>query len=411
MHRPSLEVLLVGPDGHGRSTLIGRLFHDTGSLPEEHVETIRETGGMERPDIEFEHVIEHMKTIPPEDDALGTGRAFLAAERRDYAILSASEHPELLRDMIAGACRPETAVLLCCAYEGVDEPTRRHASLLRLPGLQTVLVVYNKMDLVGYDQHRFDRVRADVEALLDGLDIAPSYHIPVSALHGDNVAEDSDNLPWHEGPTVVEALEENEPPAAPEQRPVRFSVQDAYEVEGRQLAVGRVESGVLRRGAELVFPPDQRKHVVEEIVRFGESDTESAGCGECIGVRFDGGVPARGQIGCTADSPAACVASLEASLVWEAEDPLDAEETLTLRCSTQERRCRIDEVRHRIDLATLRPIENDSSGLTTDEAAQVTLQLETPAVPEVFREVPELGRLLLLREGEVAARGIVTKAG
>jgi len=411
MDREALKLVFVGSIDHGKSTLIGRLFYDTDSLPEGRLEEIRRASQEEGRELEFGFLMDHLREERQRGVTIDTAQAFFSTQARDYVIIDAPGHKEFLKNMITGASQAEVAVLICSAFEGVEEQTRRHAYVLKLLGLGQCIIAYNKMDLVGYDRGRFEEVRAAMNQFLDRIGVRPALEIPISAKLGDNVARRSDNMPWYEGPTILEALDRFHKGRAPLDRPVRFPIQDVYEVDGERVAVGRVESGVLRRGERLRFLPAGITCAVLGIKKFGEPGLAQAGPGECIGVVLDGEGVCRGQVGCPPETPARLTRTLEASIFWLAREPLRTAEPLTLRCSTQERPCRAEAIRQRVDSSTLEHLERNAAALGETEVGEVTIAAESPVVVERFSDVPELGRFVLCRGHEVVAGGIVTAAG
>jgi len=408
MEKETLKFVLVGSIDHGKSTLIGRLFYDTDSLPEGKIEEIRAASEAEGKELELGFLLDHLREERHRGVTIDTAQAFFSTDRRDYVIIDAPGHKEFLKNMITGVSQAEAAVLICSACEGVEEQTRRHAYMLKLLGIEQAIVAYNKMDLVGYERGRFEQVRRDLGEFLRRIGISPVHEVPVSARLGDNVAVRSAKMPWHEGPTVLEALDSLRKTALPLDRPVRLPIQDVYDVDGRRVAVGRVESGVLRRGAVLKFLPEGRERTVREIVKFGEEDIEQASAGECIGVSFDADGVRRGEVGCAPDSPAPVVESVQANVFWLAAAPLKVGEELLLRCSTQERACRVRSIRERIDSSTLEHVEHDAAQLGETEVGELTIEAASPMVAEAFRDVPELGRFVLVRGRDVVGGGIVT---
>jgi sulfate adenylyltransferase subunit 1 (EFTu-like GTPase family) len=207
MVKESLAFVMVGHVDHGKSTLIGRLLCDTDSLPDGKLEEIEAAAAAEGREMEIGFVMDHLHEERERGITIDTAQTFFSSPARDYVIIDAPGHKEFIKNMITGASQAEAAVLLCCVDEGVQEQTRRHAYVVRLLGLEQVVVAYNKMDRVGYEQQRFEQVKADMDVFLGRLGITPSVEVPVSARIGDNVADRSDNMPWHEGPTILEALD------------------------------------------------------------------------------------------------------------------------------------------------------------------------------------------------------------
>ena len=299
-------------------------------------------------------------------------------------------------------------MLICSAYEGVEEQTRRHAYVLKLLGLHQTVVAYNKMDLVDYDRKRFDEVKVELNEFLRRVDITPSLEIPVSAKEGDNIASRSANMPWYDGPIVLEALDRFEKSSLPVDKPVRLPIQDVYEMDGQKLAVARIESGVLRPGDSLTFMPSGERKRITSIKKWRLEDLQQASAGECIGVVFDSDPPPRGEVGSPPDSVTAPVKVFEASIFWLAKAPLKAGEELGLRCSTQHSPCRVSAIRERVDSGSLEHIEQGAAELLATEVGEVTIATDMPVVVEDFQDVPELGRFVLLRGSDTVAGGIVT---
>ena len=410
MEKEALKLVIVGSFDHGKSTMIGRLFYDTDSLPEGKIEEIRAASEEEGRDLEFGFIMDHLREERSRGVTIDTAQTFFSTDARDYVIIDAPGHKEFLKNMITGASQADAAVLICSAYEGVEEQTRRHTYVLKLLGLSQTIVAYNKMDLVGYDMHRFQEVRDDLHEFLGQMGIEPTIEAPVSAKMGDNIASRSDNMPWYDGPTILEALDRFQKKSEPVDKPLRLPVQDVYELDGREVAVGRVEAGVVRPGTELCFLPGGRTHKIVEIVKHGEHDIAAASAGECIGVVCDPSGLKRGEVGCPCDAQPALVGSFEASIFWLAKEPLAAGERLTVRVSTQDRACRLAAIRERIDSGTLERIGRDAAQLAAFEVGEVTIATDDPIAVEAFTDVPELGRFVLLRGQDVVAGGIVTRA-
>jgi sulfate adenylyltransferase large subunit len=411
MEKEALRLVIVGSVDHGKSTLIGRLFYDTDSLPEGKMEEIQAASEAEGKEVEFGFIMDHLREERQRGMTIDTARAFFSTDKRDYIIIDAPGHKEFLKNMLTGASQADAAVLICSAYEGVEEQTRRHVYLLRLLGLNQIIVAYNKMDLVGYERRRFEKVRADLHKFLRRIDIMPTLEVPISAKLGENIASRSPNMPWYDGPTILEGLDRFVKSSLPTEKPVRLPIQDVYELDGQRVAVGRVESGILKRGQTLCFLPSGGRKKVTEIRKFGEQDVEQAGAGECIGVLFDSDPPGRGAVGCQPEHLAEPTESFEASVFWLAGKPLKRGEPLTVRCSTQEKACSVGAIRERVDSSTLEHTERDADALEETEVGELSINTQSPIVVEKFQEVPELGRFVLLRGRDVVAGGIVTSAG
>jgi sulfate adenylyltransferase large subunit len=411
MDRESLAMVLVGHVDHGKSTLIGRLLYDTKSLPEGKFEEVQAAARAEGRELEFGFIMDHLREERERGITIDTAQTFFSSPTRDYVIIDAPGHKEFIKNMITGASQAEAAVLICSVAEGVQEQTRRHAHVIKLLGVQQVIVAYNKMDLVDYEQERFRQVKADMDAFLKRLNITPSMEVPISAHRGDNVAEKSGNMPWYDGPSVVEALDLFRKVPPPTEKPLRFPIQDVYTQNGSRIMAGRVESGVLQSGQTLHFLPADKTGAVRRILEFNEPDREQAEAGRCIGAILDRDDLERGQVGCPQDDVPTVTARLRASVFWLAPEPATtgpSGETLTFKCATQEQPCRIVSLRERIDSGSLEHLDAAAGFLEETEVGEVVIETESPVVLESFYDVQELGRFVLLRGHDVVAGGIVT---
>ncbi len=222
----ALPIVIVGHVDHGKSTLVGRLLHDTDSLTDGGLAQLRAISDKRGLELEWSFLLDALQIERDQGITVDTAQIWFSTARRRYVIIDAPGHKEFLRNMVTGASRAEAAVLVVDAKQGLLEQSRRHAYLLHLLGISQVAVAVNKMDLVDFDQLRFDAVRTEVQTYLAGLGIKAQAVIPISAQHGDNIVAGSAVMPWYRGPTVVEALDAFGPRALPVDRPLRFPVQD-----------------------------------------------------------------------------------------------------------------------------------------------------------------------------------------
>ncbi|MBD0275790.1 MAG: 50S ribosome-binding GTPase, partial [Acetobacteraceae bacterium] len=252
----ALPIVVVGHVDHGKSTLVGRLLHDTGSLPAARVEQARAVSAKRGLDLEFSFLLDSLQVERDQGITVDAAQIWFRTAKRRYAIIDAPGHAEFLRNMVTGAAAAEAAVLVVDAQQGVAEQTRRHGYLLDILGVRQVAVAVNKIDLVGRDPARFAAVKAEVEDYLAGIGLRASAVIPLSARHGENVARPAaDAMPWYAGPTLVEALDGFAPRPEPVEGPLRLPVQDVYRLGDNRVVVGRIESGRLSVGDELRFAP------------------------------------------------------------------------------------------------------------------------------------------------------------
>ena len=409
MNEENLKFVIVGHIDHGKSTLIGRLLYDTGSLPEGKIEEIKDICESLGKEIEFGYVMDHLEEERDQGITIDTAQIFFNTEKRRYVIIDAPGHVEFLRNMITGASQAEAAVLIVDADEGVKEQTKRHAYILGMLGLNQVIVVVNKMDLVLYDQQRFDAVKEELLRFLSEIGITPSYIIPISAKEGDFVARKTGSMDWYDGPTVLEALDTFETRKSARDEPLRFVVQDVYNFDKRIVA-GRVESGVIREGEKIrILPSGEETHVktIEEYLK----DVHEAEAGKSTGITTEDKLFIdRGDVIVHSDTGDMPVVTdrIRANLFWMDRTPFKMGENVRFRCATQEVACEIERINTVIDSSTLELIGEDTGEIRNREVADVTIRTDAPVVVENFNKIQELGRFVLGRE-DTCAGGIITE--
>ena len=409
--RETLYLVIVGHVDHGKSTLIGRLLVDTDSLPSEKVEEIRKASAEGGQEIDYAYVTDQLEEERSQSMTIDTAQTFFKTVKRDYAIIDAPGHKEFTRNMITGASRAEAAILVVDATEGLREQTRRHAYFIAMLGIGQVAVVINKMDQAGYEEQLFRDLSEEAEAFLGSLAIRPDCVIPASAMRGDNIAGRSAKMPWYSGSTVLEALDSFARAASAEEAVLRFPVQDVYRPDGQPILAGRVESGRISAGEEVVFLPSGVRSRVGEVKMFGAECTEAC-AGQCIGLVLDPPAEvARGEIACPPDDLPRVTRRLRANIFSLMPLPVRLGERYMLRAATQEIACTIERIEERVDSSTLAVIEENASELAETEVGRVVLSLESPGVLETFQRVRELGRIVLASGHDVVAGGIVTDVG
>src|SRR5881396_198217 len=238
-----VKVVFVGHVDHGKSTLIGRILHDTGSLPEGKVEEIKKACAAEGMGFEFAFLLDALLEEQKQNVTIDTTEIPFRTPRRQYAIIDAPGHKEFLKNMITGASRADAAILVISADEGVREQSRRHAYLLSMLGVKHLIVVVNKMDLVDYSEKRFREIEQEYRKFLRELGLEARTFIPASAREGENVARASAKMKWYSAASVLEALDSLGPQERDVDLPLRFCVQDVYRFDGRPK--GRGPAGVL----------------------------------------------------------------------------------------------------------------------------------------------------------------------
>jgi bifunctional enzyme CysN/CysC len=299
MQSPKLRIVIVGHVDHGKSTLIGRLFHDTDSLPEGKVEQIRKASEAEGMEFEFAFLLDALLEEQAQNITIDTTQLPFRTNKREYVIIDAPGHKEFLKNMVTGAASADAAILLIDANEGIQEQSKRHAYLLSLLGIRQIVVAVNKMDLVGHSQERFEEVRSGYTEFLGKLGIEPLHFIPISAKLGFNITKNSSELFWYEGPAILAALDSMQIAVPAEGLPLRFVLQDIYRFDERRILAGRIETGSLRVGEEIMFWPDGKKSRIKSIENWNARvPSLTAAVGESVAITLEEQIfVERGQIG------------------------------------------------------------------------------------------------------------------
>ena len=240
--RPQVRIVIVGHVDHGKSTLVGRLLHETGSLPEGKLEMLKAVSARRGMPFEWSFLLDALQTERDQGITIDTTQIRFRTRSREVVLIDAPGHAEFLRNMITGAAQADGALLIVDALEGVRDQTRRHGYLLHLLGVKQVAVIVNKMDRVDFDAARFGQIRDEISAHLTGLGIAPEAVIPISARDGDGVAARSERTNWYHGPAVVDALDGLEPAQPLERLALRLPVQAIYKFDYRRIFDGLIES-------------------------------------------------------------------------------------------------------------------------------------------------------------------------
>ncbi len=403
-----LRIVFVGHVDHGKSTLVGRLFHDTGSLPDGKLEQIQATCVRRGVPFEWAFLMDALQAERDQNITIDTSQIWFQTETRPYVIIDAPGHREFLKNMITGAASADAAFLLIAANEGVREQSRRHGYMLSLLGIRQVVVLVNKMDLVDYSQDVFDNIEREYREFLGDIGLDPIRFIPVSARDGDNVATRPDTMDWYDGPTIVEALDRFEMPRFDTELPLRFPVQDVYRFDNRRIIAGRVESGRIDVGDEIVFQPFDKVGIVESIQRWSAPSDSEATAGESVGVTLTEQIfVERGHVGShRADQPEVSN-QFRANLFWMGRTSLEKGKNYKIKLATQEIGVRVASFDRVIDASTLEEVDRDGV-LRRDDVAEVVLETQSAIAIDLHNRIMPMGRFVIVDGFDLAGGGIIT---
>lgn len=404
-----LKVVFVGHVDHGKSTLIGRIFYDTHSLPEGKVEQIQAACKEEGMEFEYAFLLDALLEEQEQNITIDTTQIQFKTDKRPYVIIDAPGHKEFLKNMITGAASADAAVLLIAANEGVREQSRRHGYLLSLLGIKQVVVAVNKMDLVDFSQEVFDNVVGEYKKFLSQIGLEARQFVPISARNGFNVASKAANeMPWYTGPTITDMLDTFELPKALNDQPLRFPIQDIYRFDERRILAGRIESGTLRVGDTLVFSPQNKVGVVASIENWNAPRQDSAVAGESIGITLTEQIfVERGHIGSLEQEAPITSNRIKARLFWMGHRNLEIGPRYKLKLNTQEVDCEVVSIERVIDASTLEVIEGTRTHVARNDVAEITIQTRAPLVLDNHDRLPVMGRFVIMDSHHVAGGGII----
>ena len=404
-------LVVVGHVDHGKSTVIGRLLADTNSLPEGKLEQVRLECERSAKPFEWAFLLDALAAERDQGITIDTARCFFHSPKRDYVIIDAPGHIEFLKNMITGAARAEAAVLVIDAKEGVKENSRRHGTMLSLLGIRQVIVLVNKMDLVGYDQKIFASVEAEYRAFLKQIGIEPRAVVPAAAFHGKNLSERCPELAWYQGPPLLGELDKLEPASEAPHKPFRMPVQDVYkfteEGDDRRITAGRVETGTLRVGDDVVFYPSLKKAMVKTIEEFNAPVRTEVGPGKATGVTLDPELYVRpGEVMVRAGQAAPRTANrLKVNIFWLGRKPLVTGKKYKLKLATAEVPVWVDEILKVLDASDLSSGKKEM--VEQHEVGECILEAFKPIAFDLAADIAEMGRFVIVDEYEIAGGGIV----
>ncbi len=405
-----LKVVFVGHVDHGKSTLIGRIFHDTGSLPDGKMEAIKRASEAEGMEFEFAFLLDALLEEQEQNITIDTTQIQFRTKKRAYVIIDAPGHKEFIKNMVTGAANAQAAVLLIDANEGVQEQSRRHGYLLSMLGINQVVVAVNKMDLVGYSQQRYNEIVREYTEFLGKLGVEPRHYIPVSAKLGDNIVSSSANLSWFAGPCITEALDQLDDPREESGDGVlRFPIQDVYRFDERRILVGQLQSGKLKVGDKLVFSPNLKESEVASFQHWNRDGVSEAQAGDSIAITLKEQIfVERGNIGSHHGSEPITTNRFQARIFWMAHQPLEQGQFYKVKLGTQEVDAELMTIERIIDATTLEAVTEKRSSIQRNDVAEVRLRTRTPLVMDNHEVVPTLGRFVIMAGKHVGGGGIIS---
>ena len=403
-----LALVLAGHVDHGKSSLLGRLLHELDLLPAGKADELAKLSERRGVPLEWSFALDSFQAERDQAITLDTTRVRLKTPHRTLVVIDAPGHKELLKNMIGGASAASAALLVLDAQAGAEEQTLRHAYLLKLLGVRELVVAINKMDLIGYSEATFRTREHEVGTALARLALQPRAIVPVSARDGVNLKDRGSLVPWHRGPTLLAALEAIPTPKADRALPLRLPVQDVYRSDTQRAIAGRVESGALAVGDELLFSPSGRSARIAALRAWPRDSPKTVEAGDNAAIVLDRPlVVERGEVASHREQPPKWTAVFDAEVFWLAATPLTLGRELTLQLATRAVGVRVQAIRHRVDVATLEL--QPATAIAATEVARVTLRAHELVALDDFSALPATGRFVL-RDGFITVGGGIVDA-
>jgi len=406
-----MNIVIVGHVDHGKSTLIGRLLADTGSLPQGKLEQVKETCRRNSKPFEYAFLLDALKDEQAQGITIDTARCFFKTEKRNYIIIDAPGHIEFLKNMVTGAARAEAAILVIDANEGVSENSRRHGYMLSMLGVKKVIVAVNKLDLVNYSEKVYNNIKNEYDKFLKKLNVSPVCYIPISAFEGDNIASKSENMHWYKGTLILEAMDSLPCEPSSIEQIFRMPVQDVYKFtknsDDRRIVAGTIETGSIQTGDKVVFYPSGKRSKIKSIESFPAKKNKSAFAGQAVGFTLTEQIYIKRGALMTVDGQESPLVSskIKVNIFWLGKKPLIKGRKYTIKLGTEKTEFIIEEiisVMNSSDLST-----KSSESIDCNEVAECIIKTDKALAFDIAENIGATSRFVIIDDYEIMGGGIV----
>jgi sulfate adenylyltransferase subunit 1 len=393
-----LRFITCGSVDDGKSTLIGRLLWDSKMVFEDQLASLEADSkkvGTQGGAIDYALLMDGLQAEREQGITIDVAYRYFSTDRRKFIVADTPGHEQYTRNMITGASTAQVAIILVDARKGLLTQTRRHSFLVSLVGISHVVLAINKMDLIDFDQHKFEAIRQDYEQFAASLGFGDITAIPLSALNGDNMIEPSSNTPWYSGPTLINYLEtveiEGEDRGKPFRMPVQWVNRPNLDFRG---FCGVIAAGTIRPGDELRVAASGRTSRVARIVTMG-GDLPEATAGQAVTLTLTDEIDvSRGDMLTAPEAPPIHARHPEAHLVWMHDEPLQPGQIYLVKTATAVTPGRVTAVQYAVDVNTLEQKQVPTLGL--NEIGVVSLELDRPIAFDIYRQNRNTGSFILI---------------
>ena len=416
--KPHMNLVIIGHVDHGKSTLVGRIMLDTGQFPAHMLEKYREEAKAKgKESFALAWIFDNLKEERERGVTIDVAHKKFDTDKYYFTIIDAPGHRDFVKNMITGTSQADAAILVVAAPDGVMAQTKEHMFLARTLGVKQMIIAINKMDDTKpqYDKNRFEQVKADIVKLAKSVGYKDDQMqiIPCSAFTGDNVLK-KEKLDWWDGPTILQGVDNFTVPDKPVNLPLRWPIQDVYTIKGvGTVPVGKIETGVMKAGMQLIFKPSTKPGGVTGEVKTIEMHHEQiseAVPGDNVGVNMRGVAKneiRRGDVAGPVNDPPTVAKSFKAQImVLNHPSVITKGYTPVFHCYTAQVACRFEEIEKKLDPRTGAVKEENPDFIKTGDAAIVKVVPTRPMVIESAKKIPQLGRFAIRDMGQTVAAGI-----
>ena len=411
-----VNLVFIGHVDHGKSTTIGRLLFDSGNIPEQAMRKLEDKAEeVGKKGFEFAFVMDGLKEEQERGVTIDLAHKKFETDKYDFTIIDAPGHRDFVKNMITGASQADAAVLIVAANDGINAQTKEHVFLAKTYGVDQMIVCVNKMDISGvnYSEDKYESVKKEVTKLIKmyGYDAEEARFIPTASLKGDNIVEESENMDWYDGPTLIEAVDQLEPSEKPIDLPLRMPIQDVYNITGIGVVpVGKIETGIMKVGQKVAAVPGREAEPVKgevKTIEMHHSEYQEAEPGDNVGVSIRGFGKkdvARGDVvGPQSDIPPIAQEFKAQIVVMKHPSVVTQGYTPVIHVHTDQVACQFVKLDKKINPATGEVVEEEPDFLKNGEAAIVTLKPLQPMSIETQDDNPKLSRFSIRDSGTTVA--------
>ena len=396
--RGVLRFITCGSVDDGKSTLIGRLLHDSKTVLQDQLDAVsRASAKRGNGALDLSLLTDGLEAEREQGITIDVAYRYFATGTRKFIIADTPGHEQYTRNMVTGASTADAAVVLVDATKGLLAQSKRHLLIARLLGIRTLIVAVNKLDLAGYRREAFEEVRAAIEKFAAPLEIPNLVFIPMSALRGDMVVDRGAALDWYAGPTLLECLEHAESEAAVDTLPFRFPVQFVTRADGSRRYLGRIAAGSIQPGAEVIVLPSGRRTCVKAIDVLDQSVARGV-AGDSVALQLEDELDvSRGDMIADAQRAPRAASRLEATLCWLSAEPLSPQGRYLLRHTTRTVKARVASIDYRVDVQTLyRKTAEGAIGM--NDIVHLSLVVQQPVFVDSYAVGRATGAFILIDE-------------